>query len=103
MAYGADGGVPLLELVDVLKREDRGRLVTVGRQGYGLAQSPMAFARPMLARAFALGVEATEESELVERAGGRVVGVAGEATNIHVVDEASLAVARAIAGVTPLV
>lgn len=98
---GADAAVPWLPLVDVLKRSDGGQLTTFGREGLGLAQSPMAFARPMLERAFRSGRSAVEESELVEKLGGRVVAVDGEATNIHVVDRRSLAVARAIAALPP--
>lgn len=94
---GADGAVPLHDMVDVIKQQTGDRLTTVGREGYGAAQCPMAFGRAALAEAFAGGAEGTEESEVVERAGGRVVAVPGEVTNLHVVDETSLAVARAIA------
>lgn len=94
---GADAAVPLLALADVLKRADDDRIVTVGREGFGLAQSPMAFSREIIDAAFASGDAATEESELVEKLGARVESVAGEVANIHVIDGDSLAVARAIA------
>ena len=95
---GADGAVPVLGLVDVLKRVgDDGALTTVGREGLGLAQSPMVFRRAALDLAFASGRDATEESQLVEASGGRVVPVEGQADNVHIVDEASLTLARTIA------
>lgn len=104
---GADGAVPLLNLVDVLKRRAADGLVTVGRTGLGLAQSPMAFSRPVLDAAFKSAsdrdVKVVEESELVESVGGRVVAVPGEMTNLHVVDQVSLAMARAIAALVPVV
>lgn len=94
---GSDGSVPFLEAVDVLKRQDDGRLVTVGREGFGAAQCPMAFRREALDRAYAEITTGTEDSQMVEAAGGRVVAVPGEVTNLHVVDEASLAAVRALA------
>lgn len=104
---GADGAVPLLDLVDVLKRRDGDGVVTVGRAGFGLAQSPMAFSRRRLDAAFGSASECdvtvVEESELVESVGGRIVAVAGEMTNLHVVDQVSLAMARSIAALVPVV
>ena len=98
VADGADGAVPFLEAVDVVKRRNEtGQLTTVGREGLGSAQCPMAFARPMLDRAFAEVDHGTEESQLVEAIGGRVVSVPGEVSNIHVVDLDGLAVARTLA------
>jgi len=94
---GADGAVPFLEAVDVLKQQDDdGRLVTVGREGFGAAQCPMAFRREALDRAYAEITTGTEDSQMVEAAGGRVVGVPGEVTNLHVVDEVSLAAVRTL-------
>lgn len=98
VADGADGAVPFLEAVDVVKRRhETGTLKTVGREGLGSAQCPMAFARPMLDRAFAEIDSGTEESQLVEAIGGRIVPVEGQVSNIHVVDLPGLAMARALA------
>lgn len=95
---GADGAVPLLEAVDVVKRRNvDGQLTTVGRDGIGTAQCPMAFRRDALDQAYATVTDGIEDSQMVEAAGGRVVAVRGEVTNLHVVDEASLAVVRALA------
>jgi 2-C-methyl-D-erythritol 4-phosphate cytidylyltransferase len=98
VAAGADGAVPVLDAVDVVKRHrGDGTITTVGRQGLGLAQSPMAFRREALDRAFDAVADGVEESQLVEAIGGRVVAVAGEVTNVHVVDQASLEMVRALA------
>lgn len=97
----AEAVVPILPLVDVVKRvSDDGRLETVGRDGLVIAQAPMAFAGPFLARAVASPDAATawEDSMLVETIGGRVVGVPGSRRNIHVVTEDDLRMARALAG-----
>ena len=116
---GADGAVPVLAAVDVIKRRnDDGTLTTVGRDGLGTAQAPMAWSRTTLERALAeVGPEAAkapdgavaaasadavvevvvEESGAVERIGGRIVAVDGELANLHVTDRASLAVVRALA------
>lgn len=105
---GADGAVPFLGAVDVIKRRnDDGTLTTVGREGLGTAQAPMAWLRPTLERAMAAhgrpggsdgaGVRPVEESAAVEAIGGRVVAVDGELANLHVTDPASLAVVRALA------
>lgn len=98
VGHGADAGVPLWSPPDVIKDNRGPTLVTVGREGFGLAQSPMAFRRHALERAFASGATASEESALVEQAGGRVEAVPGEVTNVHVIDPRTLAMASAIAG-----
>lgn len=100
---GADAAVPFLEVADVVKRRaDDGRLSTVGRHGLGLAQMPMAFRRSALESArVAGGRDAVEESAVVEAEGGVVVAVPGEAANVHVVDRATLDLARRLAGPPP--
>lgn len=98
VAGGADGAVPFLDAVDTVKRRnDDGALRSVGREGLGSAQCPMAYSRAVLDDAFARVEHGIEESELVEAIGGRVVAVPGEIWNIHVVDRPSLAVARCLA------
>ena len=95
---GADAAVPFLEAVDVVKRRTpEGRLVTVGRAELGLSQVPVAFRRDALVRAQQRGGPCYEDSELLERVGGRVVAVPGDPGNIHVVDRRSLEVARILA------
>lgn len=93
---GADAAVPLWTPADVIK-DDRGDgLLTVGREGFGLAQSPMAFRRSALEAAFAAGHQAVEESALVEANGGLMRAVPGEVTNVHVIDPLTLRVAAAL-------
>ncbi len=100
---GADGALPLWQPADVIKDGRGPRLLTVGREGFGLAQCPMAFRRRPLQQALdawregdAATVGAYEESGLVEACGGRVVAVPGEPANLHIVDHETLAMARAL-------
>ncbi|MEM7272952.1 MAG: 2-C-methyl-D-erythritol 4-phosphate cytidylyltransferase [Actinomycetota bacterium] len=97
---GADGAVAVLDVVDTVKRRHAdGSLTTLGREGLGTAQAPMAYRRVMLDRALdALAADQdpaiVEESMAIEAIGGRVVSVPGESTNLHVTDPVSLAVVR---------
>lgn len=98
---GADGCVPILAAADTIKhRDDDGTLTTVGRDGLGAAQAPMAYDRTMLDRALAALDTAVDESVAVEAAGGRVIAVDGEPANLHVTDRASLAIVRHLATLT---
>ena len=99
---GADAAVPILPVGDVVKRRSEdGRLTTVGRDGLGLAQVPMAFTRSALVAVHRTPASDDspwwEDSMLIERNGGLVVSVAGSSRNIHVVTSEDLAVARALA------
>lgn len=87
---GADAAVPFLPVADVVKRIDgQGLLSTVGRDGLGLAQVPMAFVPEALRSAHRNLVthrsEIWEDATLIELNGGSVVGVRGSSRNIHVV------------------
>ncbi len=94
---------PLLEAVDIVKRRDAsGNVETVGRSDLGAAQVPMAFGRAVLDSAHAqrhrLAASPNgpvEDSQLLEALGWAVASVPGEVANVHLVDEASLAVIRA--------
>ena len=81
----------------IKRYNDDGTLTTVGRDGLGAAQAPMAYGRAMLDRALAEADDMVDESLAVEAIGGRVVAVAGELTNLHVTDRESLAVVRHLA------
>lgn len=95
--HGADAAVPVLPVADVVKRVGPdGSLSTVGRDGLGLAQVPMAFTRRALEAAHASGTTVWEDSQSVEAVGGRVVAVPGRSDNVHVVTPEDLAVARAL-------
>ena len=76
---------------------------TLARQCIVLAQTPQAFRREVLAEAVGLGrrgVEATDEAVLAERAGHRVVLVAGDPMNIKITTQRDLSIARRLLGET---
>ncbi len=102
IASGADAAVPILPVGDVVKRRSEdGRLTTVGRDGLGLAQVPMAFTRSALVAAHRAPASDDsplwEDSMLIEQNGGLVIAVAGSSRNIHVVTPEDLSVARVLA------
>lgn len=99
---GADAAVPILPVGEVVKRRSEdGRLRTVGRDGLGLAQIPMAFTSSALVAAHRAPANddspCWEDSMLIEDNGGLVVSVAGSTRNLHVVTPEDLGVARALA------
>jgi 2-C-methyl-D-erythritol 4-phosphate cytidylyltransferase/2-C-methyl-D-erythritol 2,4-cyclodiphosphate synthase len=76
----SEGAIPVLPVADTLKRDTDG-LVTAPREGLLRAQTPQAFhLQPLLAAYAALpdGAEITDDAAVLERAGGRVIGVAGD-------------------------
>ncbi len=84
----AEGVLPVVPVVDTLKRVDAGGAVgeTVPRENLARAQTPQGFRfAPILAahRKFA-GETLTDDAAVLERAGGRVVTVLGDETNIKV-------------------
>lgn len=77
---------------------------TVPRQDVYLAQTPQAFTRAVLAAAIGAGAAgdvATDEAGLVERMGGKVALVPGEAANVKITTADDLAGARARTPVVP--
>jgi 2-C-methyl-D-erythritol 4-phosphate cytidylyltransferase len=101
---GADAAVPILPAGEVVKHlGGDGGLTTIGRDGLGLAQLPMAFNRSALMAAHQSSAENDipdwEDSMLIEQNGGRVVAVAGSSRNLHVVTPEDLRLARALAAV----
>lgn len=99
---GADAAVPMLAISDVVKKGgEGGNLVTVGRDGFGLSQVPMAFSGEALRGAHAaagrLDPPLWEDSMLVEHFGGRVVAIAGSSRNLHVVTLEDLELVRVLA------
>jgi 2-C-methyl-D-erythritol 4-phosphate cytidylyltransferase len=67
---------------------------TLARETLVAVQTPQAFVAGTLRAAHASAAHATDDSALVERAGGRVVVVPGEAMNIKLTDPADLDAAR---------
>jgi 2-C-methyl-D-erythritol 4-phosphate cytidylyltransferase len=93
LGEGWDGAIPGLPLADTIKRVQGDAVVeTLPRGELVAAQTPQAFAAPVLRRAFAGPVEgASDCASLVERAGGRVKVVAGDPRLVKVTDERDLA------------
>jgi 2-C-methyl-D-erythritol 4-phosphate cytidylyltransferase/2-C-methyl-D-erythritol 2,4-cyclodiphosphate synthase len=103
LAHGA--AVPLLAVTDTVKEDDGAGFVarTVPRQRLGLAQTPQGARTAWLLEALDAcaedGVEPTDESMALERAGRRVCAVPGEPANRKITTESDLAgLARALSG-----
>jgi len=80
---GADGAIPALPIVDTVKRVDGERVVeTVPRDDLVVVQTPQAFRADLLREAHTAGTVGTDDAELVEAAGGKVVTVIGEPRNV---------------------
>ena len=98
----ADGAVPVLPLIDTVKRVRDGFVDgTEPRDELVVVQTPQAFRAEALrdahARADRDGVELTDDAAAVERAGYRVATVPGEASNFKITTPQDLARAEAIA------
>lgn len=98
---GADGIVPALPVSDTVKVAKNGTVLeTLDRTKLFAAQTPQAFRLGSLREIYAGPEErlqvATDDASLVERAGGRVVVVAGEKTNIKLTSPEDLILAEAI-------
>jgi 2-C-methyl-D-erythritol 4-phosphate cytidylyltransferase len=80
---GADAAVPAVAVADTIKVIDAAGAVvaTPDRSSLVAVQTPQAFRADVLRRAHASDAEGTDDAALVERAGGRVVTVAGEPWN----------------------
>lgn len=99
---GADGAIPALPVPDTLKRVDGDRVVeTASRDELVAVQTPQAFRADALCAAHARGADATDDAALVEAAGGRVVVVPGERTNLKITTPADLALAAALCAAAP--
>lgn len=101
VAHGA--AIPVLPVVDALKRVAEGRLTgTAERAGLYRAQTPQAARRDLLLAAVdALADgddDVPDEAELLARHGVAVATVEGEAANLKVTIPEDLALARLIAG-----
>jgi 2-C-methyl-D-erythritol 4-phosphate cytidylyltransferase len=84
---GADGAVPGVPVADTVKRVDPADglvLETLDRPALRAIQTPQAFAADALRQAHAGGDDATDDAALVEAAGGRVVVVEGDPSNLKV-------------------
>ncbi len=98
---GVDGVIPALPVSDTIKVAENGSVShTLDRARLHAAQTPQAFRLGLLHRIYAAPEEdlraATDDASLVENAGGRVVMVAGEKTNIKLTSPEDLVLAEAI-------
>lgn len=95
-----DGAIAAQPVEETLKAVDDERVVrTVDRSTLWRAQTPQAFATEALLRAHAHApdVDATDDAQLVELAGGTIAVVRGDRTNMKVTFEEDFDVAEAIA------
>ncbi len=82
---GADAAVPALPVSDTLKRVEGDQVIeTVPRDGLVSVQTPQAFRADALRRAHKDGTDGSDDAVLVERAGGLVRVVSGEARNLKI-------------------
>jgi 2-C-methyl-D-erythritol 4-phosphate cytidylyltransferase len=93
LGEGFDGAVPGLRIADTVKRVERGVVAeTVDRSDLFAAQTPQAFTRAALTRAYAGDIaSATDCASLVERTGGRIKVVEGDPLLVKVTTKADLA------------
>jgi 2-C-methyl-D-erythritol 4-phosphate cytidylyltransferase len=103
-ARSGTGAVPALPVTDTLKSvtSDRRVTTTVDRAGLWRAQTPQAFPREMIVRAYiearAAALSATDDAALCERLGLPVVIVEGSERALKITDEGDFARAEALAG-----
>ncbi|MDF0532188.1 2-C-methyl-D-erythritol 4-phosphate cytidylyltransferase [Tsukamurella sp. 8F] len=95
---GATAVIPVLPVVDTVKRVDGTRVLeTVDRTDLRAVQTPQGFVARVLLDAYAVAEgAATDDAGLVERAGGTVTVVPGDARALKITTPFDLAVARAL-------
>lgn len=96
----ADGVVPVVPIRDTVKRVSAERIIeTVDRTELVLVQTPQGFVAEALRKAHAsVEGDAPDDAYLVERAGGRVVSVPGEVSNLKITFPKDLIVAEGLLG-----
>lgn len=104
LAAGEDDGIATSILGEVGMERVAARAVveTVSRTGLVAVQTPQVFARELIVRAYATAdlPGATDDAQVVERAGGQVVVVEGEQRNVKVTTPEDLELVRLLLGVT---
>jgi 2-C-methyl-D-erythritol 4-phosphate cytidylyltransferase len=105
-AAGAGAALPVLPVVDTIKRVSEGRVLgTVDRSELGAAQTPQGFRLDVLARAYEQAsrerLTVTDEAMAVERLGEPVVAVAGSPLNRKITTPEDLAWAEGILAGAP--
>jgi 2-C-methyl-D-erythritol 4-phosphate cytidylyltransferase len=93
VAAGADAAVPVVPVTDTLREIGAG---TVDRGRFVAVQTPQAFRAAALRAAHRTEPEGSDDASLVEAAGGMVVLVDGDPTNVKVTSPTDLLVAEAL-------
>jgi 2-C-methyl-D-erythritol 4-phosphate cytidylyltransferase len=91
VAAGADAAVPAVPVTDTLRSIEGG---TVDRSRLVAVQTPQAFRAEALRAVHEVEPEGTDDASLVEAAGGRVVVVDGDPSNIKITTPVDLALAE---------
>ena len=93
-----DAVVPAIEVTDAVKQVDTdGRVTSVDRSDLRVAQTPQGFRTSSLRAAHdSIVGDAADDAELIERWGGRVALVPGEAANLKITYPSDVAVAAAL-------
>jgi 2-C-methyl-D-erythritol 4-phosphate cytidylyltransferase/2-C-methyl-D-erythritol 2,4-cyclodiphosphate synthase len=102
--HGDDGAILAVPVSDTLKNDSGSQTVTVDRRNLWMAQTPQVFRAPVLREAHRQaelrGIDATDDADLVERAGGRVTIIPSTTTNIKITTPDDWNLALRIAGMT---
>ncbi len=97
IAAGADAAIPGVPVANTVKRVTGTRVVeTVDRSDLVEVQTPQGFKASVLRAAHADAPDATDDAALVEAAGGYIVVVPGETSNLKLTHADDLTVARAL-------
>lgn len=95
VAGGADGAVPVIDVVDTIRTTEG---APVDRSQLQAVQTPQGFSARILRHAHASGGEATDDATLVRSVGGKVSAVAGEKWNLKVTEPDDAIVVAALLG-----
>lgn len=95
---GADAVIPGIPVVDTIKRVDADMTVqeTIDRSQLLAVQTPQGFRAEVLRQAHSGGDDATDDAGLVEKVGGRVIAIPGEAHNLKITVLSDLRVVEAL-------
>ena len=90
---GADAVVPAVPVTDTIRSVDGG---VIDRSRLVAVQTPQGFRAEVLRAAHRAGLDATDDAGVVEAAGGTVVVVLGDPTNLKITSPTDLLVAESL-------